>query len=202
MKKTLIALATLVAAYTNQAATLNWGVDMNSLLYVTEDGSSVTMANSYSGDTTGWQFCLVYLGTSQTIDISSVSSSTVVDSFDYAVYPDGDDAYLDEFSSSFVTTGKATALDDNHTEINISAGDYFGIVFFNGESYSQISTVEGGEIKGSFSETKALSNLSATANPVNLFVETEGIAVSSVPEPSVAILGLLGLGMLIKRRRA
>ena len=53
MKKFTLMLASVLAVGTASAATLNWGFSEDSLLYVkSTDG----FANSYTGDTTGWQF--------------------------------------------------------------------------------------------------------------------------------------------------
>lgn len=200
MKKMTLVLAALFAVNVAQAATLTWGVNMDSLLYVTEDGSSLTAANEYTGDTSSWKYCLVWLGTSSSIDIGSVSDASVVDSFEYGVYEDGGNAYPDTYSSNFETTGTATALDGS--SITITAGDYFGIVFYNGSSYSTVFDVSGDSVGSALGDTAQLSNLSATANIVYHQIGDSGIAVSAVPEPSTAMLALAGLALLIKRRRA
>lgn len=204
MKRIAIMLTVLALASSSKAASLEWGFTMDSMLYVSEDGASATLANSYEGDTTGWKFCLVYLGTSSTLDVGNVTDAVVVDSFGYGVYDDGDAAYPDPYVQTFATTGSATALDGS--TVTITAGDYFGVVFYNGSEYSNIFSVSGDSVGEAFTETSALPSLGATANTVYHYVGNGAniavSAVSAVPEPSVALMGLLGIGMLIKRRRA
>lgn len=200
MKKTLLTLAAILTVGSVQAAAVQWGVNMDSLLYVTEDGTTVSSPKTYSGDTSQWKYCLVYLGASSTWDISAASDSTVVDSFGFSIYEDGGNLYPDTYTSKFVTTGAATALDG--TQLAISAGDYFGIAFYNGKSYTNVYSVENGALGDPLTATAKLSSISATANTVQYQIGGAGIAVSAVPEPSTAALALAGLALLLKRRKA
>lgn len=144
MKTQTLIIATIVALTGfARAASLEWGFSMDSMLYV-KDGTDLKMATDYSGDTTGWMFCLVHLGSSSSLDVSTVTDASVVDHFDYGVYDDNGDAYPDPFVQTFATTGSADALDGS--TVSISAGDYFGIVFYDGSKYSNVMSVQSGEI--------------------------------------------------------
>jgi hypothetical protein len=155
------------------------------------------MANSYTGDTTGWQFCLVYLGSDTTMDISKVSSDNVVQTFDFGIYEDGGDAYPDPFTETFDTT---------KSPVDIAAGGNFGVAFFNGESYDYVYMTDGSGLGSAMTGTVALADVSATAFPVNHDFSNGGsiavVAPAPIPEPGIACMALLGIGMMIKRRKA
>ena len=199
MKKLAVMLAAVFAVGAVSAASLEWGFSEDSLLYV-NTGSDLVMANNYSGDTTGWKFCLVYLGSSDTLNIANVKDSNVIDSFDFGVYEDGGDAFVDPYYGTFVTTGSATAVDGS--SITLSSGDRFGVVFFDGTSYSNVYLTDGSSVGSAMTDTVAMTDYSATAFPVSYTFGNGGNVAVSVPEPGIACMALLGLGMLIKRRRA
>lgn len=192
MKKFTLMLASVLAAGTASAAALNWGFSEDSLLYVkSTDG----FANSYAGDTSGWQFCLVYLGSDTALDISKVSSDNVVHTFDFGFYEDGGDNFADPFRETFDTT---------QSPVTIAAGGNFGVAFFNGESYDYVYMTDGSGLGAAITGTVALADVSATAFPVSHDFSNGGniAVVASVPEPGIACMALLGIGMMIKRRRA
>ena len=197
--KNLIALAVLAAFITSaSAATISWGFGSGEL-FLAEPGGEATIASEYTGKLPDTTACLVlaYLGRSETIDYNNV---TVVDSISYA---SATDFYSPKQTSTTIT---AATVD------GCAAGDWFAILWYDGKKYT-----------GAYNLTEWPDNdvgpvalgsmITATIQVTSLdadkqFQETishassEGAGILVVPEPSVALLGLLGLGMLIKRRRA
>ena len=89
--------------------------------------------------------------------------------------------------------------------VTISAGGNFGVAFFNGESYDYVYMTDGSGLGAAMTGTVALADVSATAFPVSHDFSNGGsvaVAAAAVPEPGTAALALLGVGMLLKRRRA
>ncbi len=201
MKKLAFAIAAVFAVGAVHSATLQWGLAEDSLLYV-DDSGALKMATDYTGDTAGWEYRLIYLGANDTLSINNGRvNGTAVDSFAYGVYDDNGDAYADPYTQQFSTTGTATDLDGN--AVTIVAGGNFGIAFFDGTAYDYVYTTDGSTRGSAVTSTTSLGNLGATANPV-FWDSTAGsnIAVVAVPEPGIACMALLGIGMMIKRRRA
>ena len=199
MKKWFVAIAAIFAVSATQAATLQWGLSEDSLLYV-KNGEDFKSADQYSEDTSSLKYVLVYLGTETTLSLDKVSDATVVQSMAFGVYVDGGSAYADPFVEYFETTGSATAKDG--TTVAISAGDNFGIAFFNGEKYDYVYATDGSSVGSALTGTASLPSMSATANPAAFELGKGGNVAVVVPEPATAALALLGLGMLLKRRRA
>jgi len=201
MKKfmTMAALAALAASAS--AATLTWGYG-NGYLYLADEGaSSAVQARDYTGTVSGdAAFVLVYLGSSSTMDISKITAADVVDTIAYGTMFDGDDNYADPAEKDY----------------NPTQTGYFGIAFFNGDAYTPLYAVtdyDNGTIGAALTPVVQVTDLSATAFPVELKgsnggpldaydVPMAGVYATSVPEPGIACMALLGIGMMIKRRRA
>ena len=202
MKKTFLALAMMAVASFASAASLTWGYG-DAYLYVAKaSDSKAVQASSFSDAISAdAAFVLVYLGQSATLDISKVTASDVVASIAYGSTNDGWDDYASTASTSFVVDPDV-----------YSVGDHFAVAFFDGSKYSSIFTVtdyDEGTIGGTLANVVTITDTTPTASfavygsdgaPKDSY--GIGMAGVSVPEPSVALLGLLGIGMLIKRRRA
>ena len=214
MKKFLSLAAVAAFASAASASTLTWGYG-GGYLYLADFGDEKAVsANNYTGTlSSDAAFVLVYLGTSSTFTEDTIKAlnnddSSVVDRLAVGIDYDADygDSYAKPMSKSF---------DVNESSYN--ENDWFGIAFFDGTSYSALFAVTDyaeRTIGGALTPTVQMGSLDATS-PVNNRsllgssagpTDSDGYhmvgAYASVPEPSVALMGLLGLGMLLKRRRA
>jgi hypothetical protein len=212
MKKIMTLAAVAVFASAASASTLTWGYG-GGYLYLADFGDEKAVgAHDFTTGTLSAdaKFVLVYLGTSSTFTEDTIKAlnnddSSVVDRLAVGIDYDADygDSYANPMSKSF---------DVNASTYN--EGDWFGVAFFDGTSYSALYAVTSytdGTIGSALTPTVQMGSLDATspANNRSLLgsdggpTDADGYhmagAYASVPEPSVAILGL---GMLLKRRRA
>ena len=203
MKKFMTMAAIAALAASASAATLTWGYG-NGYLYLADEGaSSAVQARDYTGTVSAdAAFVLVYLGSSSTMDISKITDADVVDRIAYGTTFDGDDNY-------------AATADADYTPTQTG---FYGIAFFNGDTYTPLYAVtdyDNGTIGAALTPVVQVTDVSATAFPVNLIgsdggpvddydIHMAGVYATSqsVPEPGIACMALLGIGMMIKRRRA
>lgn len=202
MKKLAFLAALAVMTTQASAASLTWGYG-GGYLYIAKPGDAkAVQAYDFKDEIPdGSQFVLLYLGTASTFDVGSITDSQVVDRLDFGTVFDGDDSYAKPASKQFAVS-----------EGTYNKNDYFGIAFYNGTGYTSIYAVtdyDEGTIGGALSPTIKIDNLDQTAD-FSLYASDGGpkdsyqihMAGVTVPEPSVALMGLLGLGMLLKRRKA
>ena len=207
MKKFAILAALAATTLTAPAASLTWGYG-GGYLYVSKPGDTQAV-QAHLFDATEMQtfkdngaaFVLVYLGTSSTLDVGSIVDTDVKDSIALDFEFDGDDSYATPMEKQFTVSEGTYAKDD-----------YFGIAFYTGSGYTSIYAVtdyEDGTVGSALSPVVQITNMDPTSD-FSLYASSGGpvddydinMAGVTVPEPSVALLGLLGLGMLLKRRRA
>ena len=182
MKKILSSLVLGVAVATTQAASLSW-----SIATVYEPGTS-TLANGYSAYLFITEQANDYGATVTTVDEITALIESKGDISDYVA------------ATAAITTGKvplATGYNGN----NFGAGDSLSgfAVIFNAADYASatgyIVTAEKSTSWTSGTGAKSLAFGSQAASK-------DASAWTSVPEPATAALALLGLGMLVKRRKA
>ena len=200
MKKfaTLAVLAALATAAS--AATITWG--FGGVVYISEDGATAVRANTYEGSVP-WSLALIYVGQNQ-------------DSFDLGVMTDDNDAndytILDTRDYAVSTTGKAAGLgkwsptEGNSYVTAYDNGASFAVVLYN-ESTGAFDYVYSGStsVGSAFTTAYSVTDMSGQGSATIYATgsgSTTGVVNVSVPEPGIACMALIGLGMMIKRRRA
>ena len=198
---TLAAFAAV--ALSSQAATITWGLGAD--VYLMETGSDFASAVLAGTDgapsvADGAYLALVYVGQGvDSFDIGDITGDSVVDSAPFAV--DGDGASYADYDP-FSTDTRTTAYSD---------GASFGVVWFDGNAFSYVYSIDDGS---ALNQATTVSDMSTRGSgDIYPAMDTNGyggiltVKPSSepppvIPEPSVALMGLLGLGMMLKRRRA
>ena len=186
MKKLMIVAAVALCAVYANAAAFSWKTTAN----LTTDGSTVATSSAMNGGT----FALVYLGNdSANIDWTK---ATVVDTA----------------SPNFVTSmGKTTALTSKSFTFSMDDygnGDIFGVVFK--DSSDKLYYLQSGA-SGNMGPTYTISGLDNNNSQLDNFnfassafsISTAPSAAVNVPEPTSALLLVLGMaGLALRRKRA
>ena len=191
---TLIAIAALSA----QASSFQWGTGS---VKVSFNGADMTTTD-YS--VTAY---LVYLGTS-----SDTSSLVTYTSDGTVTTAESVQTAVPATSGLTSNKGKVKATYDDNNNGNIAEGNYFAVfleyttsdyTYYNVSSASAASLDATGAFNAmtfsfDFSSEAQVKTVSSSGS----ISGGSGWTAVAVPEPSVALMGLLGIGMLIRRRRA
>ncbi len=198
--KTLTFLAALGIAVSAQAVSIQWTAGAK-LYGVDDEGNAIlaysngAMSSAFSANNPA--FVLVYLGENATAkSASDVTSSMIVQTVDA--------------SSLIVTSGPAGKQGAASVAQSLLVDDVVGATYqvfflYNGE-IRDIYTNEG--LTAVAKNTTSVSKDGAGAYSAPKLFATGGTGTTpvyvstAVPEPSVALMGLLGIGMLIRRRKA
>ncbi len=195
MKKLAI-LALLCAAVASHGATIKWAIGAK-LYGVDGEGTSTlayTEADGWNSDFANGSFVLVYLGVeADATTAANVSSSMIVASA--------------SLTDLVVTSGKQAQIG------NASKLQSWDVNDVAGATYQVFFSMDGKlrDIYASSSMSSPAQNLAVVSKDAagaysanTLYAAGSGstAAYVAVPEPATAALALLGLGMLLKRRKA
>ena len=188
MKKTLLFLAVFAAsAMMVQAATIKWAI-----------GGQIDVNADI--DTSVGSFVLAYIGTTSGEGVDAETFNAGVGST-YSIVQEKD--WSDFYSAkrnTYATTQSYTAADNEgatYQAFYVKDGKYFLV---NDPTIATVAISIDASTGGA--STTVFVNGTASSG-TSMFAAGSGTTtITSVPEPSVALMGLLGLGMLLKRRKA
>lgn len=199
MKKLMLAVAMVCAAAIVQAASVTWG--FGGKVYVSDDGSSSVLSTAYTGTVSDSAYlALVYLGQNvSSIDIASITADNVVDQMAYSIKTSGTASAKGKWNPATQTTDLA----------GYNNGASFGIVFFDGEEFTMINSVDTstGAVGDGINNAITYADLGDTASLDNFYATgasgTVAGAITTIPEPTSALMLLVGLaGLALKRKVA
>jgi len=195
MKKTFLMLSLLVAfAATASGAQIQWAI-----------GGVIDATASI--DTGVGSFILAYIGTTSGVGVDAATFNSGVGTT-YSIVDTGN--WSDFYSSRRQTysTTKSKSVPD-------VADATYQVFYVNNGVYSLVNSptistavisidpVTGAASVAAYVDLGDGNGMKSTGGSTMFAAgATGGSAITSVPEPSVALMGLLGLGMLLKRRRA
>lgn len=190
MKKYLIALAAVFClAGTSQAASILWSVGNGAIKSFTVSGETITEGTANLADANLY----FILGTLSSEDVASAFTTS---GFTTPMSV----TLLDQAVSTKGGSKSAGSTPITNSGISADSATPFSLVIasqLDSEWYYKVINKEGTGYDETNPQNPSVT-LTFTANEVKSASWTH----AAVPEPSVAIMGLLGIGMLLKRRRA
>ena len=130
-----------------------------------------------------------------TFDIDDLTSASVVATADYAVYPTTNTKNANKWNPATTKT-TTTAYDD---------GASFAVVLYNAGDFDYVYALSNGAAGAAVTSAITVSDMSARGSGMVYGAGSStanGVVKVSVPEPGIACMALLGIGMMIKRRKA
>ncbi len=186
MKKTFLALSLMVAATIASGASIKWAIG----------GAIDASANI---DTSVGSFVLAYIGTTSGVGVDADTFNAGVGST-YSVVDTGD-------WSDFYRANRGTYAIAKSTTVADVAGATYQMFYVNNGVYSLINDPTIVTAAISIDSTTGAASVTAYSNGTAAGSTMYGAGgstttIQSVPEPATAAMALLGLGLLLKRRKA
>lgn len=209
MKKLALLAALGLCAVSTQAATIQWAIG-GTLYGVDKDGEATKAWTGTAKDTGYWSdgflsndpsFVLVYLG----INASATTADKVTSDMIVGNTISAADKVVTTGSTSKM--GKATKT-TNYEADNVVGATYQVFFSYGGEirdifTDASLTTVAGVTTK--LTQDPDTQIFSATPSPfyaAGASGTTAYVSTAPIPEPGTAAMALLGLGLLIRRRKA
>ena len=188
-KQTLLAFLLMGLTTVSQGSAILWTIDSAAIRDFTVSGETITEETSKFISGANLYF---FLGTTTTEDVEKAFSGTEFNTSALSTYL--------ESTVSNQAGGKAKGTTPViHDQISSSSANSFFCVIStikDGTAYYKLVTGEAVGYETTGDPLPPTTSVTFTRNAV------QSSSWSAVPEPSVALMGLLGIGMLIKRRRA
>ena len=184
MKKTILALALTVVAFSASAASIDWTLATGRSGYMTDSTGAKLTGTAYlllTDSLTG----VTFNSEQDIVDLAlggSDGALAISDGINKDTKTSTDDRLTAPTSYSFTVL----VFDSVNKEYFLSSTAYSEAAYnLSGDEYTDAKSI-------SFNQAEMYANAATQGKQTYI----------SVPEPSVALMGLLGLGMLLKRRKA
>jgi hypothetical protein len=189
MKHLTFIVALICATISANAATIAWGSNGTTARFLINGTEDTSSANRLA---TGSLVALIYLG-----DATSFTFDNTLESYSETKTGVSGGTVV---ATANLTAGGRVAATYDHTPYTEMNGNY-AMLYFDATSWD---TITDGTKYGMTTGVQTVNLASEIDNTQTAYLtsNTAMTGTIAVPEPSVALMGLLGIGMLLKRRRA
>ena len=189
MKKLIVAAAIVCVAAVSQAATISWSSNNKSL--TDAEGNLLRNASALEN------IVLVNLGS--TADFSSVTASQIIPTTGSTKTTMNINTATN--SKGGRISGTVTFTYNGNEYDAIKNGDYLALMFYDGKDFAQLKySSDNSDVSATYKVSGLANNASTVAGAA---IGMTGNFYGAVPEPTSAMLLLLGMaGLALKRKRA